>query len=156
MNTYAQSNHPPTDIMCSRTPLLFLGHFLWLGKQIAIRTDSPEILRAAQSAGLRKAHHDGRGCDLRWDVVAEPQAGEVFESWQCETIQDGKSLHLNMGSHQWFAFDMETGSGAGFVIVAGSDRSSGLNVETYFQAILKNVVSALFPPLRRESNAYGD
>ena len=102
-------------MMHRRTPLTFRGRFLWLGTSLTIQTDSQAILRAAETAGLLPQDDCERESQMRWEIATEPPGEAPANDWACKVTVDNHSLFLSMGSRQWFAFDFESGDGAGFV-----------------------------------------
>src|SRR5271170_471697 len=139
MNIRHQTDDQPTDMMCRRTPLPFRECFLWLGTVVTIRTDSPAILKAAEGAGLVPQRQSEQEPGMRWEIVGEQRGTTVVEDWECEVTLDTHSLYLGMSAEQWFAFDLKTGDGAGFVVVSDNDRLSDLNAELYLRAIADNI-----------------
>src|SRR5271154_5340423 len=116
-----QMDTSPTDMMRRRTPLPLSGCFLWREKTVTIYADSAAILWAAEEAGLIRQKGLERKTDMRWEIVSE-QAGAANGGRECNVSIDHHSLYLNMGSEQWFAFDLETGDGAGFVVLSDRDQ----------------------------------
>lgn len=136
-------------MMHRRTLLPFNGRFLWFGLTITICTDSPAVLNAAEAAGLVMQSGSGQESGPRWDIAAEHRGESRAEPWECKLTRDSNSLYLSMGSQQWFALDLETGDGAGFVIVSDPDRPRDPNAEVYLGTVLENVGVALRPELEK-------
>jgi hypothetical protein len=47
-----------------------------------------------------------------------------------------------MGPRQWFAFDSETGNGAGFIVISNPDELVNQNAIQYFRAVTSHVIAA--------------
>jgi hypothetical protein len=139
MDTHRQIDHQPTDMMHRRTFLPFHGHFLWFGTPVTIRTDSQAILSAAEEAGLVVQKGLEQEPSLRWEIVVEKHGEATAGPWECEVTRDSNSLYLSMGFQQWFAFDLETGDGAGFVVISDPDRLRDPNAESYLRVVVDNV-----------------
>lgn len=134
-------------MMHRRTLLPFNGHFLWFGIAITICTDSSAVLNAAEAAGLLRQRGSGRERELRWDIVREQDGEATTGPWEFKVTRDSHSLYMSMGSQQWFAFDLETGDGVGFVTISDPNRPRDVNAELYLRTILENVGVALQPEL---------
>jgi|SRR5579862_8672416 len=133
----------PTDMMHRRTPLPFCGRFLWLGASVTIHTDSPAILRAAEETGFLPQIDAERQPDMRWEIASErTSAAPAYEGASKVTI-DNHSLFLSMGREQWFAFDFESGDGAGFVAVTDRGLSGDRNAAQYLFEIACHVGNCL-------------
>jgi hypothetical protein len=143
MDTRLLFDHQPTDMMHRRSQLLFRGCFFWLGTNVTICTDLPDVLDAAEKAGLRLRRDSEQVKAMRWEIVGELQATEPAQDWECEVTLDDHSLYLSMGPRQWFAFDRDTGDGAGFAAIANPDRPSEPNAERYLRAVLETVGTCL-------------
>jgi hypothetical protein len=65
-------------------------------------------------------------------------------------MRNGNTLYLDMGPRQWFAFDSETGNGAGFVAMADSDEIVNQNATHYLRTITAHAVADM---LRIESGS---
>jgi hypothetical protein len=139
----------PTDTMHRRTPLSFSGKFLWLEETVTICTDSPVILRAAEEIGLVPLKEPDQQSAMRWDLVSEPTGAAGIEDWDCKVTVDQHSLYLTMGPRQWFAFDLETGEGAGFVVITDVAGRSDPNGVLYLLSLVYNVGACLRPRLLR-------
>jgi hypothetical protein len=138
------------DLMRRRVPLLFHGHFLWLGAALEIYTDSPAVLSAAEEAGFLPRQEEGQyRPELRWQIVSEQPCLVPVSGWTSKVTVDNNSLFLSMGVGQWFAFDFETGEGAGFVTVCDPCASYEVNAERYLLEIAHHVGNCLRAKLER-------
>jgi hypothetical protein len=138
-------DYQPTDMMHRRTSLPFFESFRFLGVPVTVRTNTPAILTAAKNAGLIQQQGQQLEHAMQWDIVGENGA-EMIGDWQCEISLDAQSLYLSMGPYQWFAFDLETGEGSGFIIVPDLSSAAGLNTRSFVRAVVDNVG----PHLREE------
>jgi hypothetical protein len=127
-----------TDMMSRRTPLPFCEQFLWLGTSVSIRTDSLAVLRAAEELGFLPQASSEERSEMRWEIARE-RSVVASEDWECRVTIDQRSLYLSMGQGQWFAFDPETGDGAGFVIVSGTEPGCDLGAMSYLLAVIYNI-----------------
>lgn len=134
----------PTDMMQRRTPLRLPRRFLWLGTSLTIQTDSQEILRAAESVGLLLRQDDcERESQMRWEIATEPSCVAATNDWPCKVTVDNHSLFLDMGARQWFAFDFESGEGAGFVAAWDGGASCDPNALKYLLEIVCHIGNCL-------------
>jgi len=117
----------------------------WLGMAVRIDTNSSVILRAALDLGFKPAPHVEPGIDLHWEFVIESALGGSNGSSSLRVLRDGQTVFIEMGQQGWFAFDPETGAGAGFLVAA----ESGEAVEAYFKA----VTDVIEPVARRSIKA---
>jgi hypothetical protein len=140
MDTRLEIDHEPTDMMCRRTPLLLRERFLWFDTTMMICTDSAAILHAAEKVGFVRWRGPEEEPSMRWEIASVHPRAATVKDWECKVTLDAHSLYLSMGLEQWFAFDLETGDGAGFVI---SDSNRPLNVELYLRAVAYNVGACL-------------
>jgi len=131
----------PTDMMCRRIPLPLRSRFLLFGTTVTITTNCAPILRAATAAGLVRTDADELP-GMKWEIIGMP-APSAVEDWECNVTLGNHSLYLSMGREQWFAFDLETCDGAGFVAVSDSDVVRDTNAELYFLAVAHNVGAGL-------------
>ncbi len=136
-------NHQSTDMMHRRAPLSLRERFFWLRTPITICTNSNTVLNAVKQAGLT-AHHGPEGeHGLRWEIVVERDHIAADEHWQCMATLDTHSVYLTVGSYQWFAFDLETGEGAGFAVIPDLEQEGSLSIDLYLQAIIDNIAAML-------------
>jgi hypothetical protein len=142
MDSRLQIDDRPTDMMRRRTPLALRGRFHWFGTTVTIRTDSPAVLNAAEEAGLELPGNSEEEPGMRWEIASVQPGATAAENWECKATLDAHSLYLSMGPEQWFAFDLETGDGAGFV-VSDPGRLNDPNAELYLLAIAYNVGACL-------------
>ena len=132
----------PTDMLHRRTPLLPYQRFRWLGSAVMIGTNSPALLSAVNAAGFRPDGEAEQGTSMQWEIVSE-EAGLVSTGlWTCKVTVTNHSLFLSMGPGQWFAFDFQTGDGAGFFSQARR-AASNLHEMRYLSAITRNVGACL-------------
>ena len=135
-------NNAPTDIMCRRTPLPLCGKFLLSGRRVSISTNHEVILQVAPIAGFVPVADTNLTPDITWDIVGTPGGNEI-DSEECDITLGDRSLYLSMGAEQWFAFDLETYEGAGFVLVADSYPGRRRNAQHYLMSIACYVSASL-------------
>jgi hypothetical protein len=140
--TSASANHPPTDIMCRRTHLPLRQRFFWLSTPITIDTNSQAVAGAVEQAGFTPHFGLAKKHGLRWEIVVE-QSTALHQHWQCDAAMNGYSIYLSMGPYQWFALDLQTGEGTGFVLATDPEEQHDPNVNTYFKAIVENIAAIL-------------
>lgn len=134
-----QIDMPPTDMMRRRTLLPFWGRFAWSDNVVGIRTDSPAILWAAEEIGLRLQEGPERKPAMQWEIVSE-QIGELTgKDLKCDVTIDHHAVYLDMGPGEWFAFDLETGEGAGFIVLSNPDEHRDPHAVLYLRAIASNI-----------------
>lgn len=148
MDSY-EINTAPTDMMHRRTPLTLCGRFLWRGTLLTIRTDSQAILRAAEVAGLQPQDDYGQELQMRWEIATEPSGDAPTNDWACKVTVDNHSLFLSMGAEQWFAFDFESGDGAGFVAAWDAGASCDPNALKYLLEIVCHIGNCFQTKLER-------
>jgi hypothetical protein len=122
---------------------------LWLGTSLTIQTDSQTILRAAETAGLLPQDDCERESQLLWEIATEPSGEAPTNDWACKVTVDNHSLFLSMGTRQWFAFDFESGEGAGFVAAWDAGASCDPNALKYLPEIVCHVGNCLQAKLER-------
>ena len=144
-----ETSTAPTDMMHRRTPLTFRGRFLWLGTSLTIQTDSQAILRAAEAAGLLPQDDCERESQMRWEIATEPHGEAPTNDWACKVTVDNHSLFLSMGTRQWFAFDFESGDGAGFVATCDAGAFCDSNAVKYLLEIVDHIGNCLQAKLER-------
>jgi len=110
----------------------------WHGIAVRIDTNSPAILRAAQDRGFNPAPHVKPGIDIHWEFVVENGHGDANGPFPLRVLRDGDTVFVETGQQGWFAFDPETGDGAGFLAAADSEEA----VEAYFRAVT-NVIESV-------------
>ena len=132
----------PTDMMCRRIPLSLCGHFLLYGTTVTITTNSESILRGAEAAGFMPLSDTDHSPDVKWEIVGMPCVSFVAD-WECNVMLGNDSLYLSMGAEQWFAFDLETRDGAGFVALPDSVTTTETNAELYMLTVACNAGAAL-------------
>lgn len=142
-------NHAPTDMMYRRTPLALRGTFWLRGATVTITTNQKSVLLAAEAADFVPVSDTNQLSNMSWEIAGMP--GESPNSdWECNVTLGNHSLFLSMGLEQWFAFDLETYSGAGFVVIADSNSGRDTNAELYLLAIAHNVGTSLFCELEND------
>jgi hypothetical protein len=129
----------PTDMMHRRIPLPFRGRFLWLGTSLTIKTDSQAILRAAEGVGFLQQDNFERELQMQWEIATEPSCEAATNDWACKVTVDNHSLFLSMGVGQWFAFDFESGEGAGFVTACDASATCDSNAAKYLLEIVSHI-----------------
>ena len=128
----------PTDTMHRRTPLPLCGCFIISDSAVVINTNSDAILQGvAASPSFMPITDTYYESDMGWEIVGSD--GQAYPNWKCNVTLAGPSLYLSMGPEQWFAFDLETHEGAGFLSIYDSGPSRELNIQRYFQAIAYNL-----------------
>ena len=133
----------PTDMMHRRTRLPFRGRFLWMGASLAIQTDSQAILRAAEDVGFLRQDNCERESQMQWEIATEPPCEAEANDWTGKVTVDNHSLFLSMGTRQWFAFDLESGEGAGFVAASDTGSLCESNTLKYLLEIVCHVGNCL-------------
>uniref|UniRef100_A0A372ILF3 Uncharacterized protein n=2 Tax=Paracidobacterium acidisoli TaxID=2303751 RepID=A0A372ILF3_9BACT len=126
-------------MMHRRKVLALNACFLWEGRRIAIRTNSVAVLRAAASADSDMRIAPSDRVDMQWEIVAEIPDIVPRSRLNCRVVRDRGTVYLDMGPSQWFAFDSETGNGAGFVYGAESDEETAENAVQYLSLILNHL-----------------
>jgi hypothetical protein len=147
------NSHPlddlPTDMMCRRSALDLCGRFLFLGSTVTISTNCASILVAAQQAGFVLLSGTEQGPGMRWEIVGTPSGAVMVEDWECNETLDDHALYLSMGPEQWFALDLDTYEGAGFVVVSDPDRPRDPNAGLYLLAVAYKVEACLSTELKK-------
>jgi len=137
------SNREATDMMQRRTPLPLGGNFVVSGRAVVIHTNCAVILREACKASLLTPVGDAQhGPAMQWEIVGSLDTRPV-EGWDSNVTLAGRSLYLSMGPQQWFAFDLETHQGAGFVTVCATGPNRNTNTQRYLLSIARNVTAGL-------------
>ena len=140
----------PTDTMRRRTPLLQQGTFALFGAAVVIKTNYTSILREAENAGFLPVTGKNGASSTVWEIVGT-KGVDGIAGWECGVTVGDHSLYLNMGPEQWFAFDLETHDGAGFVTIRDSVSEYDTNTERYFLSIAHFVGASLRSPERESS-----
>jgi hypothetical protein len=135
-----RSQYIPTDTMQRRVPLPLQRRFLLFGAAVSIKTNSESILRAAEYAGFVAVTDTNEIPEMIWEIVGA-EAGREPQDWECNVTLGDHSLYLSMGAEQWFAFDLETDDGVGFVTVRQADHDP--NSQRYLVALAVNVGATL-------------
>src|SRR5271154_4161397 len=148
MNSH-ELDHLPTDMMCRRTALDLCGCFLFFGTTVTISTNCASILVAAQEAGFVPLSGTEQEPGMRWEIVGTLSGAAVVEDWECDETLDDHALYLSMGPEQWFALDLDTYEGAGFVVVADPDRPSDSNPGPYLLAVACDIGACLNTELKK-------
>jgi hypothetical protein len=148
-----QQTHQATDIMHRRTALPMTGCFHRLDSTVTIRTNASIVLQAAVEAGLTEQAEQTEQTEqtetaLLWEIVAEAWDKHANEPFAYRAIESAGTVYLDMGPRQWFAFDTETGCGAGFVVLFESAEETARNVAACLRAIAAHANRA---PLKEES-----
>lgn len=132
-----------TDTMRRRIPLALCGRFALFGRAVVINTNCEAILQAASTSRLFvPVGHIHYGPAMQWEVVGSLDTQEIRD-WECNVTLAGHSLYLSMGPQQWFALDLETHEGAGFVAMCSPGPAHELNIQQYFESIAYNVGASL-------------
>ena len=134
-------DHMPTDTMERRVPLSVSRRFLLFRTGVLIGTNRELILKAAEAVGFMPSAETNVP-EMRWEIVGSP-ANSLATDWECHVTLGDHSLYLSMGPEQWFAFDLETHHGAGFVAFCDSDPNCEMNARRYFSSIACHVGAAL-------------
>ena len=143
MTTRCEKAFQPTDTMHRRTPLSLTALFLLAGYTVAIHTNSQALLSAAAGSGLIAQTSAFEKTDMQWEIVAETTEDVASGAFTCTAMRVADTIFLDMGTCQWFGCDLETGRGAGFIAIAGSDQQLERNAVRYLRAITSNVRDAL-------------
>ena len=144
-------DHMTTDTMQRRVPLPLARRFLLFGRPTLIATNTEPVLRSAEMAGFVPAAPGNIFSEMRWEIVGfEPSSPAA--DWECNVTLGDHSLYLSMGREQWFALDLETHDGAGFVAICDSNLNYEMNAKQYFSSIACHVGASL--PGQLESNVY--
>jgi len=138
----AERQDLPTDMMCRRIPLPLCGHFVLHGTTVTIATNSEPILRAAEAAGFAILSDTDKFPGVKCEIVGT-RGMSFVEDWESNVMLGNDSLYLSMGPEQWFAFDFETGEGAGFFAQSDSVTDTETNAELYLLTVACNVGAAL-------------
>jgi hypothetical protein len=131
-------------MMRRRTPLVLRESFFWLSTPLTVNTNSLAVLNGLEQTGL-VAHKNlpQQEHGLLWEIAAEIRSAPLNESWHCQAVLDTHSVYLSMGPQQWFALDLETGHGSGFVSLEDLNCEDDWNVNMYLRAIVDNISSFL-------------
>src|SRR5579883_2297716 len=135
--------HSQTDMMRRRTQLPFCGTFLWRGARVSIRTNSQSVLLAAEQEGFLPSGDCECEPEMRWEIVCERLGDGCRDSRDRRVMSDDHSLFLVMGGEQWFALDLETGDGAGFIALAQDEVSSRSHAVEYLLDITRNIATLM-------------
>ena len=138
----AQRDYMPTDIMHRRVPLPLSRCFVLFGTAVLIATNFELLLTTAEMAGFAPSTDTNISPDMRWEIVGSPASSSATD-WKCQVLLGDHSLYLSMGSEQWFAFDLETHHGAGFVAICDSDPNHETNARRYLSLIARHVGASL-------------
>jgi hypothetical protein len=143
-------NNVPTDMMCRRTPLPLKERFLLNGNYLQIATNHTSILQAATAAGCVPVTDTNADCipTIRWEIVGTP-GYSLITSGECDVTLGDHSLYLSLEPEQWFAFDLETYDGVGFVIVTDTGSASDMNAQRYMASIASHVSASLHAGLEK-------
>jgi hypothetical protein len=139
-------DYAPTDMMYRRTPLPLRGRFWLRGTTVTITTNQKSVLLAAEAADFVPVTDTNQLSNMSWEIVGMP-AGPLNSDWECNVTLGNHSLFLSMGLEQWFAFDLETYGGAGFVVIGDSNSGRDTNAELYLLAIAHNIGTSLLNKL---------
>ena len=138
------SKPSPTDMMQRRIPLSAQKHFFLFQTAITIKSNSEAILNSAERTGFVPVTGTYRKSFPTWQIVGSP-IDLPFTYWQPRATLGCRSLYLAMGIEQWFAFDLETHEGAGFVLLHNAESDNIANLARYLASIVWNVEAALKP-----------
>lgn len=144
----AQRDSMPTDTMHRRVPLPLSRCFVLFGTAILIATNLELLLRTAEMAGFVPSTDTNITPDMRWEIVGSLANSSAMD-WKCHVMLGDHSLYLSMGPEQWFAFDLETHHGAGFVAICDSDPNHETNARRYLSSIAGHVGANLAGKLVR-------
>ena len=134
----------PTDMMCRRTALDLNATCQWLGKVVRIDTNSSAVLRAAEEWGFSPDYSAGSGIDLHLEFVVEDIHDRTNRASPLHVLRDERTVFIETGRQGWFAFDCETGEGAGFFVATESEEA----VEAHFSAVAAALEPLLQPPIK--------
>ena len=145
--------HSQTDMMQRRTLLPFCGRFVWRGMSVSIRTDSQLVLLAAEQAGLLPQAACDSESDMHWEIACERGGTASGSDWMCRAVADLHSLFLSMGREQWFALDLETGDGAGFIVVPQDDACEDPGAVKYLRDLTHNIANFMANEMGRNGRS---
>lgn len=137
----------PIGMMQRHIALDSTATYQWLGRAVRIDTNSPAILRAANEWGFSADRNAVSGFDLHLEFVVEDMLDRAHDASPSHVLRDERTVFIETGQLGWFAFDFETGDGAGFFAATESEDT----VKAYFGA----VAAALEPLLRHPSKGTG-
>lgn len=126
--------------MHRRTDLPFSGRFSLRGHDIDLRTNSPVVLSSAVAAGLTASSRAESPSGLQWEIVAELPGDNACTLQTREVVRHARSIYLGMGPYQWFAFDRDSGVGAGFVT---ADETDSQSISLYLRAVIETISGSL-------------
>lgn len=147
MNTVSRTSCQPTDLMRRRIPLDLSATYLWRGIQVSINTNSHALLQAASEAGLVPANDKHARSRLSWELVIEEDSAAPRPARAARVWRNYQSIFIEITQRQWFAYDAESGDGAG-VLAAQVPEQAG-------RAFLETILGILGPDLHRRSDGAG-
>lgn len=119
--------------MRRRVPLDLSATYLWRGVQLRIDTNSPTILQAGAEAGLTAVEDPQAQSHWYWELAIEEDAAAPGPACAPRVWRNHQSVFIEIAQRQWFAFDAESGDGAGFL----ADPAPSLAVHAYLETILR-------------------
>ncbi len=134
--------------MHRRTPLPLRECFAWGRHVVDLSTNSPAVLTAAAYVGFASEKCAELPYDLQWEIVAEP-SGHACIREPGKLVQSAQSLYLSIGPYQWFAFDLEAKTGAGFVTTYDLNWETDRGIVHYLRVVIE-AVSESFRNLQEE------
>jgi hypothetical protein len=133
--------------MHRRVPLDYFAKYLWHGISLRIDTNSRTLLQAASDAGLNPSQDVNGLSEFCWEFNVEEDAVARGPAGAPHFWRNGHSVYIEIAQRQWFAFDVDSGDGTGFLAAPAAD----LVALAYLEAILR----ILEPELRHNSDAAG-
>jgi hypothetical protein len=113
-------NGAHTDMMHRRTLLNVKLTGEWLGRTVRIETNSSHLMRAAAKIGITPVTYSGQQIDHHWEIVVEQGGSASSDEPSTQAFRAGSLLMVEIGHRGWFAVDLETGDGAGFLEIYDS------------------------------------
>jgi hypothetical protein len=145
MKTHPKIHDAVEDVMHRRTALPLRECFSWGSHNVNLTTNSPAVLSAAAYVGFASDNCAEVPSDLQWEIVAEP-SGHAPVREPCKIVQSAQSIYLSIGPYQWFAFDREAKTGAGFVTTYDLNWETDRGIVHY----LRSVIAAIGDSLRNQ------
>jgi hypothetical protein len=119
--------------MHRREQLDYFAKYLWHGVALRIATNSRTFLQAVTDAGLIATQNSHGLSELCWEFTVEDNAAAHGPACPLHLWRNGHSVYIEFAHNQWFAFDADSGDGAGFLATPVPD----LAARAYLEAILR-------------------
>jgi hypothetical protein len=121
--------------MHRRSALPLRGYFLLGDAIVVISCNDAIVLNCAADAGLIPQAEADQKADLQWEIVLEEDGDNGPDEHSCNVVRMSRSVYISLGANRWFAFDEESGEGAGFVTVHEFDKQDGADITQYLCAV---------------------